>query len=231
MKKRLGFVSNSSSSSFLITGIEISEKFNIDNTLYFFGKELGDGRDIVHITSREMLALAKYLNTNNEYKICKIDQINGEPIRGFQDYSSCTEVDDMIETYFDKNEYVAHYIINKMKLNKKLKKIKMKTDEENLLNFNLFDENNNKKYTISLNFEDTEAFFNWIESKNSDFEIFMHKMETGNNLCCGIHDYTGGFENGVEYVGYSSYEIEDFKCAINKWKIFFQSKGKLNERI
>ena len=87
-----------------------------------------------------------------------------------------------------------------------------------MIRFKLEDENNNKEYSIDIKFDNIEEFDNWANSSVS-FEEFLDQMEEIH----GVHDATGGVDDdGVEYVGYSSYEIEDFDTAIEMWENFFR---------
>lgn len=94
--------------------------------------------------------------------------------------------------------------------------------------FNEYEEeeySSKNKYSIDLDFNTDLEFVNWLDK---DFDDFMCNMETGQGTECGVHDGTGGTdEDGIEWTGYSSYEIKDFDLAIKKWKEFFKEKGKL----
>jgi antibiotic biosynthesis monooxygenase (ABM) superfamily enzyme len=92
-----------------------------------------------------------------------------------------------------------------------------------MIRFKLQDENNNyKEYSIDIKFDSIEEFDNWVDSSVS-FEEFMDQMET----TIGVHDTTGGVDDdGIEYVGYHSYEIEDFDAAIEMWENFFRIHNK-----
>lgn len=58
MKIRQGFISNSSSSSFLIAGYDIAlEDVKEPSDCYFVGKDLGDGADIFLLTTEIQEAL------------------------------------------------------------------------------------------------------------------------------------------------------------------------------
>jgi hypothetical protein len=98
-----------------------------------------------------------------------------------------------------------------------------------MIRFKLEDENNNyKSYSIEIDFEDGEDFDDWTYD-NKDFEDFMEQMETGHNNWNGVHDGSGGIDDdGVEYVSFSSYEIQDFNTAIKLWEDFFRKVNKLN---
>lgn len=98
-----------------------------------------------------------------------------------------------------------------------------------MIRFKLEDENNNyKPYVIEIDFEDGEDFEDWSYD-NQDFENFMNDMETGHNKWNGVHDGSGGIDDdGMEYVSFSSYEIQDFHTAIKLWGDFFKAKNKLH---
>jgi hypothetical protein len=55
----------------------------------------------------------------------------------------------------------------------------------------------------------------------------MEEMETGKYDWCGVHDGGNGYDDGVEFWQYSSYEIKDFNQSMKKWKDFFKLKNKL----
>jgi len=107
-----------------------------------------------------------------------------------------------------------------------------------MIKFKLIDENNIDKngwcleYPIILNFENLDDFFNF-QYNDKDFEDFMNFMESGKNKqneipWWGIHDGGAGTDDdGIEYISFSSYEIEDFNTSIEKWKLFFKGKNKL----
>jgi hypothetical protein len=100
-----------------------------------------------------------------------------------------------------------------------------------MIRFKLEDENNEyKEYSINIDFESVEDFDNFTY-EDSDFELFMEKMECGEEDYCGVHDITGGIdEDGIEWVGYQSYEIKNFNKAIQKWEKFFKIKGLLTRK-
>lgn len=97
-----------------------------------------------------------------------------------------------------------------------------------MIRFKLEDENNNyKAYSIEIDFEDGEDFDDWTY-KSKDFEDFMLEMETGHYKWNGVHDGTGGVDDdNIEYVSFSSYEIQDFNTAIKLWEDFFKKQNKL----
>ena len=97
-----------------------------------------------------------------------------------------------------------------------------------MIRFKLEDENNNyRSYSIEIDFEDGEDFDDWTYD-NKDFVDFMEQMETGHDNWNGVHDGSGGIDDdGVEYVSFSSYEIQDFNTAIKLWKDFFRKVNKV----
>jgi hypothetical protein len=134
MKKRLGFVSNSSSSSFWFTGKmindvnSITDKDILNDTYYFFGKELGEAQDIMSIATWEDLLVIKHIFNKDvedvDYKIGIEDNKNDNTLQFQKDYKSNTNYIELCETYF---EYDYDGVLNKIKqklLNKKIKKIK-----------------------------------------------------------------------------------------------------------
>ena len=103
-----------------------------------------------------------------------------------------------------------------------------------MIRFKLEDENSENedyvKCNIELNFKDGMEFDEWCD--NSEFEKFMDQMECGSEPWCGVHDGSGGEDDdGIEYVSYSSYEIQDFDTATEKWREFFKSQGVLELHI
>ena len=96
-----------------------------------------------------------------------------------------------------------------------------------MIRFKLHDEHSSKQYEyyFEIDFIDGEDFIEWSDE---DFDMFMEQMECGQYKWCGVHDGTGGIDDdGVEWFGYSSYEIKDFSTALEKWKEFFKIKNKL----
>ena len=92
------------------------------------------------------------------------------------------------------------------------------------MKFFLTDENSEKNKTpdcywfyVDFSNQDDLSDFTYDDS---NFELFMDKMETSHEKWAGVHDVSGG-EN--EW-GYSSYEIEDFETAIKMWFNFFKNK-------
>jgi hypothetical protein len=97
-----------------------------------------------------------------------------------------------------------------------------------MIRFKLLDENDNyKEYVIELDFENSDDFFDFIDT-DEDYDDFMHEMECGHNPWCGVHDGTGGIDkDGTEWDGFHSYEIKDFDAAIERWSNFFKNKKRL----
>lgn len=138
MKKRLGFVSNSSSSSFLFIGKmiddvnTISEKDILKDTYYFFGKELGEAQDIMEIATWEDLLVIKHIFNRQDVNYDVGIEVNVENLdfkknykANFEkDYKANTNYTELCETYLD---YDYDSVLNKIKqqiLNKKIQKIK-----------------------------------------------------------------------------------------------------------
>lgn len=96
-----------------------------------------------------------------------------------------------------------------------------------MIKFVLTKEETEESFYLDLNFKNSEEFFEFCEN-DSSYDKFVDKMETGDDTWNGILDFYGFTDkSGIEYVGYSSYEIEDFDTAFNKWKDYFNKKGKL----
>lgn len=80
-----------------------------------------------------------------------------------------------------------------------------------------------------MNFKDEKEYNKFaLYDEVEDYEKFMEEMECGNHSYCGVHDCNGDVDDdGVVWEGYSSYEIEDYDKAIEKWREFFSSKNVL----
>lgn len=100
------------------------------------------------------------------------------------------------------------------------------------IKFKLFDsrEEEYKVYSFDIDFEDMDDYENWEYSDN-DIETFVDNMECGEEDYCGTLDFDGegAFEDKECHVGYISCEIVNFEKALDKWREFFKSKGKLIE--
>jgi hypothetical protein len=94
--------------------------------------------------------------------------------------------------------------------------------DENKPNPQGYNDYTNNDWTLKLDFKDFDEFDEFTYD-DQDYEVFMDEMECGSHPWCGVHDYFG--DEGC--IGFSSYEIKDFKTAIKKWEEFFKSKGKL----
>ena len=99
-----------------------------------------------------------------------------------------------------------------------------------MIRFKLQDENDEyKEYSLNLDFSSSDDYYDW-EFDEDHFQAFMEKMECDDENYAGVHDGTGGVdEDGVEWIGYHSYEIKDFPLAISMWKDFFKSQKLLIE--
>lgn len=149
MKIRNGFVSNSSSSSF----IAIAREVNIDDIsvkdirnkkYYTFGKNLSDGVDLIDITSEDMLKFFQFVKGWEGYwkkefipfKFYEIIKEASEDSIHFSkkdlnddeyviisddiDYHSSETLDDLLENYCEENK---NKILQKINRNKKLGRI------------------------------------------------------------------------------------------------------------
>ena len=134
MKIRQGFVSNSSSSSFMLIGkkvniMEVSNSDIEDKTFVTIGKPMGDGSDIFYIDTIQMLWFVKTAQkidfnidwfdgfdvyetfepnhrTEEEIKFNSKDLPEGELTASswWMDYSSSKTVGDLFDKYFYDNE-------------------------------------------------------------------------------------------------------------------------------
>lgn len=86
-----------------------------------------------------------------------------------------------------------------------------------------------KEYSFDINFTDRNEFAEWAECDfYDDYDEFEYEMECGGEDYCGTLDFAGSYDNkGNYYVGYQSCEIQNYEKAIEKWKEFFKSHGKL----
>ena len=129
MKKRLGFVSNSSSTSFYFSGnvvdVDVIQDEDIlEDNYYFFGKGLGDGQDVMKIKTWEELMVIKCILESGLYDVDVVKESSNVNVEVYhQDNCSCNDVHDLIETYLDYDEKILNKIKQKL-LNKKIKKIK-----------------------------------------------------------------------------------------------------------
>jgi hypothetical protein len=96
--------------------------------------------------------------------------------------------------------------------------MKFKLIDESVLDSNGHVDYDNEDYCLEIDFKDFEEFDEFTYD-DSDFEIFMENMDTTH----GVHDFVGG----EGWIGFSSYEIEDFNAVTKQWMEFWKSKGKL----
>jgi len=91
MKIRNGFVSNSSSSSFLLVGtkVNISSIKNLNNRYVVIGKSLYEGDDVFEIDNIETLCIVKMFPTN--FEVYLAEEYESEP-----DISSLLDIDEEI---------------------------------------------------------------------------------------------------------------------------------------
>lgn len=92
MKIRQGFVSNSSSSSFIVFGRNIDIKditpsIIKEKEIICLGKELSDGQDIFYIENIDMLAFLKALNELGRDIEYDMEFIEVYSVGGFDEYS------------------------------------------------------------------------------------------------------------------------------------------------
>lgn len=146
MKTRVGFVSNSSSSSFLLLGKEfdiknITPKMILEKEIYALGDHLSDGQDIFRIKNIEELAFLKALKEiDSDYEftfvesyVISIDDSEGSfdieklPKKGTiqyfsveKDYNSSNNLDELKFRYdsYNKTELIMQRYLRSEKINR-----------------------------------------------------------------------------------------------------------------
>lgn len=151
MKKRAGFVSNSSSSSFIFALKNADDVTEVgDKKLIFISHaDMGEGRDVIEIKTNDTLLLLRHTDCGNVYEYYIVsseysddyddlynwdnDTINENKIKkvedGYEveqidwDQHSCRSDFEIIERYYDYDNNVIEKIKQNI-INKKIKKIK-----------------------------------------------------------------------------------------------------------
>ncbi len=78
------------------------------------------------------------------------------------------------------------------------------------------------KFELRLKFESSQ---HWEDFSLDVMDVEREKIEER----YGIHDSSGGREDGIEVHEYDSYEIEDFYSCSKEWYQFFKKHGVIDE--
>lgn len=88
-----------------------------------------------------------------------------------------------------------------------------------MIKFRIIDEiNPNKEYSIPLNFNDVDEWYDWVDEHGDEYDEFVEDLET----TYGVLDFDGE----PDIVGYTSYEIEDYSTLMQEWFDFWNKHHK-----
>jgi hypothetical protein len=91
-----------------------------------------------------------------------------------------------------------------------------------MIKFKMVDEDGKKEFSIKLSFQSVEEFDDYSDD-DQDYEDFLSDMENGSADYCGtLIPIDGVDEDGTEWIGYTSLEVENFEKATEKFKRFFE---------
>jgi len=94
-----------------------------------------------------------------------------------------------------------------------------------MIKFKMVDVDGEKEFSVNLNFQNVEEFDDYSDD-DQEFEDLLDKMENGSADYCGaLVDADGVDEDGTEWVGYTSVDVENFESALEKFKEYFAKDG------